>query len=500
MRKKFPGSKILPVSLIIVCFAIAAFQQSYKIGDEQIKAWDEASTAKRALEMLQSKSYFIVLNNGIPDHLLPKPPLTLWAVVLSYKLFGVTEFAVRFPTIIASWMTMLVLVLFTFFYLKEPHAAWLILLLIATTGGYMFYHVARNGDPDAMLIFFITCCILTYFIILEEEGNSKTVYFILFGLSVFGATFTKGIAGVAPLIGPAIYTFISRKGRKLLVKPKIHIAWMTALMLILTYYLVRNHFDHGYLKAVYNKEIKLLVLPYNGPEHRNFLYYFYLKKLGFRTLLFMLPLAIIPIIFGKEKRLKRLLVYTLTGALLFLIGESISLTKTSWYIAPIYPFLWISLAISLLESYRIVINKISNSIIKYSFGFLIIALFIYLLTNEYMEIYNRNQYPSRPDAHVYLYEQSGKYLRDLKIKHPGYKNIDVIESRYPRVLQFYANKYAYEDGSRITIYRNVPEDLNNKLVLTCEDKFKKEIESEFKYSLIDSGRYGKLYYIRGIKN
>ena len=129
-----------------------------------------------------------------------------------------------------------------------------------------------------------------------------------------------------------------------------------------------------------------------------------------------------------------------------------------------------------------------------------IAVFVYILALQYQAIFNSNRRSLLPDYNIYEPEQAGKYLRDLKTKHPEYKDICVINSYYPRVLQFYANKYAYLDGTKITIYWDVPDSLKNQLVFSCEDKFKSEIESEYNYTLVDSARYAKLYFIKSLRD
>jgi hypothetical protein len=43
----------LNLILIIIFFALAAYQQAYRIGFEWVKIWDEASGAQNAIEMME---------------------------------------------------------------------------------------------------------------------------------------------------------------------------------------------------------------------------------------------------------------------------------------------------------------------------------------------------------------------------------------------------------------------------------------------------------------
>ena len=67
--------------------------------------WDEINFAESAREMIQTGNYFQVQINFEP--FWEKPPLFLWLQVLSMKLFGVNEFAARFPNAIVGIFTLL---------------------------------------------------------------------------------------------------------------------------------------------------------------------------------------------------------------------------------------------------------------------------------------------------------------------------------------------------------------------------------------------------------
>lgn len=66
--------------------------------------WDEINFAESAREMIETGNYFQVQINFEP--FWEKPPLFLWLQVLSMKLFGVNEFAARFPNAIVGIFTL----------------------------------------------------------------------------------------------------------------------------------------------------------------------------------------------------------------------------------------------------------------------------------------------------------------------------------------------------------------------------------------------------------
>jgi 4-amino-4-deoxy-L-arabinose transferase-like glycosyltransferase len=69
--------------------------------------WDEVNFAEIAREMIVTKDYLSVQINYQP--FWEKPPLFMWMQVLSMKLFGVNEFAARFPNAVCGIATLLIL-------------------------------------------------------------------------------------------------------------------------------------------------------------------------------------------------------------------------------------------------------------------------------------------------------------------------------------------------------------------------------------------------------
>ena len=77
------------------------------LGGVHLFDWDEINFAESAREMISSKDYLTVQINFIP--FWEKPPLFIWMQVISMKLFGINEFAARFPNAICGIFTLLVL-------------------------------------------------------------------------------------------------------------------------------------------------------------------------------------------------------------------------------------------------------------------------------------------------------------------------------------------------------------------------------------------------------
>jgi 4-amino-4-deoxy-L-arabinose transferase len=69
---------------------------------------DEGRHTAGALQMVRTGEYIDVRLHPENEH-FTKPPLTYWALVLSYRVFGLNEFAGRLPNALAWWGTCLLL-------------------------------------------------------------------------------------------------------------------------------------------------------------------------------------------------------------------------------------------------------------------------------------------------------------------------------------------------------------------------------------------------------
>jgi 4-amino-4-deoxy-L-arabinose transferase-like glycosyltransferase len=77
------------------------------IGQSHLFDWDEINFAEAAREMLVTNDWLNVQINYLP--FWEKPPLFIWMQALSMKIFGINEFAARFPNAICGIVTLLVL-------------------------------------------------------------------------------------------------------------------------------------------------------------------------------------------------------------------------------------------------------------------------------------------------------------------------------------------------------------------------------------------------------
>jgi 4-amino-4-deoxy-L-arabinose transferase-like glycosyltransferase len=148
--------------------------------------WDEINFAEIAREMIVTKDYLNVQINFQP--FWEKPPLFIWMQVLSMKLFGVNEFAARFPNALGGIITLLVLYEMG----RKIFSARLGLLwALVYAGSILPFIYFKSGiiDPWFNLFIFTGVFFATLFLIEEKSRNLKI---FASGLFIGLAVLTKG--------------------------------------------------------------------------------------------------------------------------------------------------------------------------------------------------------------------------------------------------------------------------------------------------------------------
>lgn len=153
--------------------------------------WDEINFAESAREMLVTGDYLNVQVNF--ETFWEKPPMFIWMQAISMKIFGVNEFAARFPNAIAGILTLLIL-FFIGKKLKDETFGLIWALLYASSFLPFFYFKSGIIDPWFNLFIFLGI----YFIILYSDSKSAANKYgqaALSALFIGLATLTKGPVG-----------------------------------------------------------------------------------------------------------------------------------------------------------------------------------------------------------------------------------------------------------------------------------------------------------------
>ncbi len=202
---------IMYSALVVLCY----FSFFLHLGSFPIQLWDESRQAVNAFEMLQTKNFFVTSYDGQPDLWNTKTALYVWFVALSMKSFGYNLVALRLPSALFGVTTVLFILHFCKYYLKEIRIGIFSALVLITSIGYLGTHVSRTADCDVLVTLLILIYTLSFFQFLQhDELNKRAKYFWIFIFCLSLAVLAKSIIGLCMLPALFLYTLIRNKTRQ----------------------------------------------------------------------------------------------------------------------------------------------------------------------------------------------------------------------------------------------------------------------------------------------
>ena len=162
MQNSIGNTKIYILIILVSSLFFIPF-----LGGVNLFDWDEVNFAEIAREMIVSNNYLQVQINYEP--FFEKPPLFFWFQVLSMKLFGVNEFAARFPNVIAGIFTLLILYkIGTTLFNRKFGFIW----ALAYFGSILPHFYFRSGIIDPVFNLFIFLGIYFFIKFKWKKGKS----------------------------------------------------------------------------------------------------------------------------------------------------------------------------------------------------------------------------------------------------------------------------------------------------------------------------------------
>jgi 4-amino-4-deoxy-L-arabinose transferase-like glycosyltransferase len=153
---------------VAIVLAVSTVVFFTNLGGPRLWDRDEPRNAGCAAEMLAANDWVTpVFNAELRTH---KPVLTYWFMMLSYSIFGVTEFAARFPSAVYGIGTSLLTYSIGRRLFGATAGVW---AAIALATSIMFCVASRAATPDAPLIFFSTLALAFYVWGTTERGSQN---------------------------------------------------------------------------------------------------------------------------------------------------------------------------------------------------------------------------------------------------------------------------------------------------------------------------------------
>ncbi len=211
--------KALPI--VLVMLGAMALRIFVALIDPFLHLWDEQVHALVAKNMMSNPFIPTLINSPVLDfnykdwaenHIwLHKQPFFLWQIALSFKLFGVNEFALRLPDIIMSGIVVFFIYrIGSISYNKRAGLYGTVLFagsayLIELTAGRM-----PTDHNDIAFLFYATASIWAWF----EYSRSKSIYWIiLIGLFSGIAILVKWLTGLLVYTGWILNIFLDKELR-----------------------------------------------------------------------------------------------------------------------------------------------------------------------------------------------------------------------------------------------------------------------------------------------
>jgi 4-amino-4-deoxy-L-arabinose transferase-like glycosyltransferase len=298
-----------------------------KLGGNGLANWDDCYYAHKAKEILRTGDWLTMHYNGTPA--FDNPPFYLWLLVVAYKIFGVTEYAAKFPSALMG----VAAVALTFALARRLFNAWIGFLsgvVLATTT--VFNKYARHAMMDVALTFFVTLALFSLMLALQKDKR----YFLLWGFCISICILIKSVLGIFPLLISVLFLAVTRRFNVFLTWQ----FWSGSLIIAALggAWYVHQYLNHG--QDFIDVHFRWLILQrgFSIAPQPWFEHFSYFKDL--LTYYWpWLPLCVIGLIKllkqSRQQNESALLLLIWISA--FLVILSLMQSRKVWYIMPIFP-------------------------------------------------------------------------------------------------------------------------------------------------------------------
>ncbi len=217
------------------------------LGNVHLFDWDEVNFAEISREMIVTNDFLRVQVNFQP--FWEKPPLFFWIQVISMKLFGINEFAARFPNAIVGIITLMVLYRMGSFLINQKFG---FIWSMAYFGSILPHLYFKSGIIDPLFNLFIFSGIYYFLKFKWKQENiveltltkSPIFYLFLSGLFIGLAILTKGPVAYLIFLLVLIVFWISVRFKLFISIPKFILVSFIASAVMLIWFGIET-LKHG---------------------------------------------------------------------------------------------------------------------------------------------------------------------------------------------------------------------------------------------------------------
>jgi 4-amino-4-deoxy-L-arabinose transferase-like glycosyltransferase len=428
---------------------------------------DEPRFAEASREMIERGDYVIPYFND--EYRFDKPPLTYWAQIASYKIFGQNDFAARFPSAVAAGLIALSIFAWGRRLADERIGLWAAIIFFLSLQTVIH---AKAAVADMWLVLFVTLAHWAGYELIfanSKRSTSNAFWWTIFYVSLAFAFLAKGPIGLVPILTAVAATFFLREpGLTRRFKFLLGIALTLAIACLWGIpALVRTHgefFSVGIGRHVVGRSFTAM----GGHGARSFGIYLLLVPFYFVTVFFsFFPWSLKLPWLVKRLRAERdkIDIYLLCGiAIVFGIFTFVT-TKLLHYTLPAFPLL------ALLLARRWFAENLPAAFLKRTAT---TVACVYLTLALLVAPFTASFFPSRE-----LFRQSRDYLKpEMKFAALDYKEPSLVWYFRSRVREFMrtwemhpgaVQPFMEQTGPRFVV---VPTDVANKIYPRLPDGWK----------------------------
>ncbi len=340
LQRGFTNFIIVGVAVVIPIFL--------QLGGRGLNEPDEGRYAEIGREMMVSGDWLVPRLNGVPHY--AKPPWIYWCIAASLKIFGVHEWAARFPSALAAVVTVL-----TTFAIGRWMGGTLAGILSAFTlvSSLLFFVMARLLTPDMML----TACITLAFYFFWRWWNdtqSRSGWWLFGFYLVLGIGFLdKGLVSLGVCFLTLFGFFLFQKKLREISSLCLLRGLLFILLIALPWFLVLCHLNPDLYDFYLLGEVRDRIL-YGRGRMQGWFYHFLWLPGDCWPWTFLVACAIGTHFcwWRKNGSLKSVSCFLLAWFIFPLILFSASRSKLPTYLLPILPAISLMLGIWLARCLR----------------------------------------------------------------------------------------------------------------------------------------------------
>lgn len=292
---------------------------------------DEARNAEKAREIHLLNDWVTPHENFVP--VLDKPMFFYWLVAVSFKLFGVSEWAARLPSALAALGCLLLVFRFADRRWRRWVALWSTLILATSLE---FFLLARLVIIEMSLTLFISLTLCAFYSAAHTENErTRKLECLAMYLALSAGTLSKGLVGlIIPGMVCFFYLLVSRRWfvlRRLYLLPGA----IGFLALVVPWYLWAEARNPGYLRYYFWDEHFIRYLTDEFNRSKNWYYFSGVLALGFAPWTALLPFTVHRLWRNRDDGNLFLALWVVLPMVFF----SASYSQLPHYILPIFPAL-----------------------------------------------------------------------------------------------------------------------------------------------------------------